>query len=250
VPLIAITATHVSHDADLHPDVVPYTRAVERAGATWTVVPNDPASVEDVLGRVDGLLVTGGVDVDPARYGGRAEHARSEAGQYSAARDAFEIALVRAARERGVPVLGICRGLQVINVAFGGTLIEDVREELGERYTLEHRQTYDSGLDRADYAPGHDVEVEPTSAFARLAGATRFVTNSMHHQAVRVVGDGLRAVGHTHDGVIEALDATFAHPFFYAVQWHPEELAADTVSDRLFGGLVAASARASERVSS
>ncbi len=250
MPLIAITATHVSHDADLHPDVVPYTRAIERAGAAWTVVPNDAASVDTLLGRVDGLLVTGGVDVDPARYGGRAIHARSEAGSYSAARDAFEIALVRAARDRGVPVLGICRGLQVINVAFGGTLIEDVREELGARYTIEHRQTYDSGLDRADYAPGHDVDVDARSAFARLAGTTRFVTNSMHHQAVRRVGDGLRAVGHTPDGVVEVLDATFPHPFFHAVQWHPEELTSDAVSARLFGGLIAASARAAERVSS
>jgi putative glutamine amidotransferase len=248
VPRIAITATHVASDADVHPDVVPYTRAIERAGATWTIAHNDPASIDDLLGRVDGLLVTGGLDVDPARYGGRAEHARKEKRGYSAERDAFEIALARAARDRAVPLLGICRGLQVVNVAFGGTLIEDVREELGDAYVIEHRQTSpESGLDRADYAPGHDVTIAPGSAFARLSGTTRFVTNSMHHQAARAVGEGLIAVGHTSDGVIEILDATFAHPFFFLVQWHPEELVGDSVSDALFGGLAAASALRARR---
>ncbi len=244
MPRIAVTATHVTHDGDVHEDVVPYLRALERAGSAWTVAPNDPASVDALLASVDGVLVTGGVDVDPARYGGRPEHGRSEKGLYSVARDAFEIALVRAARDRGVPLLGICRGLQVVNVAFGGTLVEDVRDELGDRYVLEHRQTYDSGLDRADYAPGHDVDVDPESAFAKLAGTTRFVTNSMHHQSIRVPGEGLRVVGRTSDGVVEIADATFAHPFFFAVQWHPEELTGDPVSARLFDGLTSAAARA------
>jgi putative glutamine amidotransferase len=242
VPRIAISATHVVSDTDVHPDVVPYTKAVERAGAAWTIAPNDPSTIDDLLARVDGLLVTGGLDVDPARYGGRAEHARKEARGYSAARDAFEIALARVARDRGVPLLGICRGLQVANVAFGGTLIEDVREELDDAYVIEHRQTTETGLDRADYAPGHEVAIEPGSAFARLTGVTRCVTNSMHHQAARTAGDGLKVVGRTSDGVIEILDATFAHPFFFLVQWHPEELVGDAVSEALFGGLVRASA--------
>ncbi len=241
MPRIAITATTVTTDSDVHRDVVPYTRAIERAGATWTIAPNDPSSIDALLARVDGLLVTGGLDVDPARYGGRAEHARKEKRGYSAQRDAFEIALALAARDRGVPLLGICRGLQVVNVAFGGTLIEDVREELGAGYTIEHRQTYDSGLDRSDYAPGHEVDVDPGSAFARLTRTTRCLTNSMHHQAARAVGEGLKAVGRTSDGVIEILDATFPHPYFFLVQWHPEELTGDAVSDALFAGLVAAS---------
>jgi gamma-glutamyl-gamma-aminobutyrate hydrolase PuuD len=248
MPRIAITATHVVNDSDIHPDVVPYTKAIERAGATWTIVPNDPSSIDALLASVDGVLVTGGLDVDPARYGGRAEHARKEKRGYSAERDAFEIALARAARDREVPLLGICRGLQVVNVAFGGTLIEDVREELGDAYVIEHRQTYDSGLDRADYAPGHDVAIDPQSAFARLTKTTSCATNSMHHQAARAVGEGLRAVGHTSDGVIEVLDATFAHPFFFLVQWHPEELVGDAVSDRLFGGLVSASSSRSAQL--
>jgi putative glutamine amidotransferase len=241
MPRIAITATHVVSDSDVHPDLVPYTKAIERAGATWTIPHNDASTVDDVLAKVDGVLVTGGIDVDPLRYGGRIEHARKEKRGYSAQRDAFEIALAHAARERGVPLLGICRGLQIVNVAFGGTLIEDMREELGDAYVIEHRQTYETGLDRADYAPGHDVAIAPGSAFARLTGTTRCATNSMHHQAARTAGEGLVAVGHTSDGVIEILDATFAHPFFFLVQWHPEELVGDAVSDALFGGLISAS---------
>ena len=241
MPRIAITATHVAGDSNVHPDVVPYTKAIERAGASWTIAHNDPSSIDALLAGVDGLLVTGGLDVDPVRYGGRPEHARKEARGYSAERDAFEIALAIAARDRGVPLLGICRGLQVVNVAFGGTLIEDVREELGDRYTIEHRQTYETGLDRADYAPRHEVDVSAESAFANLTKSTRFLTNSMHHQAVRAVGEGLTAVGHTSDGIVEILDATFAHPFFFLVQWHPEELTSDAISDALFGGLVSAS---------
>jgi putative glutamine amidotransferase len=241
---IAITATDEfdEHGAP-HPDLGPYKAAVERAGATWTIAPNDPGRIDEILATVDGVLVTGGLDVDPARYGGRPEHARKEKRGYRADRDAFEIALVRETRDRKVPTLAICRGLQIVNVAFGGTLIEDIRDELGEeRYVIEHRQTYETGLDRADYAPGHEVDVEPDSAFARLAGTTRFLTNSMHHQAARAIGDGLRAVGRTSDGIIEILDSTFEHPFFFAVQWHPEELTPDSVSKRLFAGLVAAHA--------
>lgn len=179
------------------------------------------------------------MDVEPARYGGRIDHARSESADYSPARDEFEIALVRATRVRGVPTLCICRGMQIANVAFGGTLVEDLREEMAERYTLEHRQMSADGIERYHYAAAHTVTVSGDSRFARLAGATSFVTNSMHHQAVRAVGDGLVAVGHTSDGVIEIADATFAHPFFFAVQWHPEEFA-DAISHALFGGLVAA----------
>lgn len=225
-----------------------YERAIERAGGTVVFLPNVSADLDTLLATVDGVVVSGGVDVDPARYGGRLEHSHCERDEYSAARDDFEIALVRVTRERGVPTLCICRGMQVANVAFGGTLVEDLRDELGERYTIEHRQVHESGLERYDYAEGHEVRVPATSAFARLAGTTEFLTNSMHHQAVRDVGEGFVAVGHTRDGTIEILDAVFAHPFFFAVQWHPEELA-DPVSAALFGGLVAAAATRSTSTS-
>jgi putative glutamine amidotransferase len=237
---IGITSSFAAVPAsDAHPDLMPYVRAVRRAGGEPVLLPNEPQTAPALLETLAGVVFTGGVDLDPACYGGKVEHARSQAGRYRADRDAFETALVRLTRERGVPTLCICRGLQLANVAFGGTLVEDLREELGPRYTIEHRQTTDAGLDRADYAPDHEVRIAPGSALARLLGGTSFATNSMHHQAVRSLGEGLVAVGHTADGVVEAAEATFPHPFFHAVQWHPEELD-DTISGALFDGLVEA----------
>jgi len=142
-------------------------------------------------------------------------------------RDAFEIALVRATRQRGIPTLCICRGLQIANVAFGGTLIEDIGDELGERAIIDHLHGW------------HEVTVEAGSALAHVAGALTFETNSRHHQAVRKPGVGLTIAARSDDGIIEALDATFAHSFFVAVQWHPEDLDGD-VSRGLFEGLIAA----------
>jgi putative glutamine amidotransferase len=187
--------------------------------------------------------LTGGVDVDPARYGGNPKHSHSQAARYRADRDAFEIALVRGTRELAIPTLCICRGIQIANVAFGGTLIEDVHDELGSRYTINHRQTYENGQDRSDYAPGHEVSLDPGSAFARLTGLQSFPANSMHHQAVRTVAEGFRAVGSTDDGIVEAFETVDEHPFFFAVQWHPEELEPDAVSERLFAGLTGHASR-------
>ncbi len=216
-----------------------YRDAVERTGATVVELVNDATTVDEVLGDVDGLLLTGGVDVDPARYGGNPRHSRSEAGLYQEERDAFEIALVRAAFHRAVPILAICRGMQVANVALGGTLIEDLRDKLGERYTVEHRQVEDLGLSRGDYAPEHDVMVKCGSALARITRRTSFPTNSLHHQALATLGNGLAMVGRTPDGVVEAVEATFEHPFFIGVQWHPEDVLGDAVSEALFRALSA-----------
>ena len=243
---IGITCSDPSDESGgLHPDVAPYVEAVRRAGGEPVVLSN-ASPVEDVLGSIGGVILSGGVDVDPARYGGRAQHARAQTGKYRGDRDTFEFAVVRATRANGIPTLCICRGIQAANVAFGGTLIEDVREEYGERYTIHHRQTYENGLDRADYSPDHEVRIGPSSGFAQLCAATAFATNSMHHQALRDLGEGLVVAGRTSDGVIEAVEATFAHPFFFGVQWHPEELD-DEPSRRLFAGLVRAATAAPSR---
>lgn len=235
MPKIGITSSNGKPGA-------PYLRAIERAGGEAVILPNAAHELEAWLTVIDGVVIAGGVDVDPRRYGGRLEHAGSEASEYSFERDEFEIALVRATRARDIPTLCICRGLQVANVAFGGTLIEDLREELGDRYTIEHRQTDADGVERYHYAEGHTVTVTESSAFARLVGSTSFSTNSMHHQALRTIGEGFVAVGRTSDGIVEVADATFPHPFFYAVQWHPEEFA-DPISTALFDGLVGAASR-------
>ncbi len=224
----------------VHEDVLPYVHAVERAGGVPVLLENDLHAVDELLSTLGGVVFSGGVDVDPARYGGRLDHS-NKAKKYRPERDDFEIALIRATRELAVPTLCVCRGLQVANVAFGGTLIEDVRDELGPRYEIEHRQVHESGLDRSDYAPGHDVAVDPDSALARILGVPALVTNSMHHQALREVAGALRVVARTPDGVVEGVDAMFDHPFFVAVQWHPEELD-DEPSRRLFAALTAAAA--------
>jgi len=240
---IGITSSN-AYDAKGNVDdhVMPYVRAVRHFGGEPVLLANDIANLDELLATLHGILVTGGVDVDPKRYGGRLEHARSEAGKYRADRDAFETALLRETRERRMPTLGICRGLQIANVAFGGTLIEDLREERGDAYTLEHRQVNELGLDRTEHAPHHEVALEPKSKLAALLGAESIPANSMHHQAVRDIASGLTVVGRTPDGVIEAAEATFDHPFFFAVQWHPEELLEDAATAALFGGLVRAAA--------
>jgi putative glutamine amidotransferase len=236
---IGITCSEAAAgDGSLHPDVAPYVAAVVAAGGEPVLLPGG-IDLAARLPEIDGVIFSGGVDVDPERYGGRLEHARSQSDRY---RDDLEIRLARIVRERGIPALAICRGVQVVNVAFGGTLVEDVREEMGAAYRIHHRQTYENGLDRADYAPNHEVLLDPSSRMAQIVGTTTIRTNSMHHQALRDVGDGLAVVGRTSDGVIEALDATFEHPYFVGVQWHPEELA-DEHNRRLFSELVRAAAR-------
>lgn len=221
--------------------MLPYVRAVERSGGRAVLFVNDLGRLEEQVAGVAGIVLSGGTDIAVDCYGGRplpeVQTPRSE-------RDAFEIALVRLSRERAIPALCVCRGLQLANVAFGGTLIEHLPSELGSTYTLHHQQIGEDGRERSELAPGHVVRVEAESALARLLGATSFATNSMHHQAVRRVAPGLRSVARTADGVIEALDAEFAHPFFYAVQWHPEELPGEAVSVRLFEGLAAAARQA------
>jgi putative glutamine amidotransferase len=238
---IGITTSATGPGAIDAANVVPYANAVRFAGAEPLVLPNYPARVDELLESVDGIVLGGGDDLDPARYG---EAALAQTSLVAPERDAFEFALIAQARSRLVPALCICRGLQVANVAFGGTLIQDLPAHFREEYVIHHRQTTEDGMDRTDYGIDHYVMVEPESALARLAGDDEFATNTMHHQAALAIGRGLRAVAWTHDGVIEGLDAEFEHPFFYCVQWHPEELMDDPVSQNLFRGLVAAASLA------
>jgi putative glutamine amidotransferase len=242
VVVIGITSS-IPNDAD--PDsfeaLQPYLQALRSAGAQPLALRNDFGRVEEYLAQVDGLLFSGGADVDAALYGGRGERV----GKTNPARDAFEVQLIREARSRAVPTLCVCRGLQLANVAFGGTLIEDLEAEFGdEQYLIKHRQTKDNGQERTEYGIDHEVHIEPSSALARLLGTTQLPTNSLHHQAVRTPAPDLRPVAWTDEGVVEALDAAFEHPFFYCVQWHPEELVpGDGPARTLFESLVAASAR-------
>lgn len=190
-----------------------YPAAVQRAGALALVLPPDDAAVEApdrLLDRVDGLLLAGGADVDPASYGAMPH---SETGLTWPGRDRFEIAMARRAIEREIPVLGVCRGMQILNVTLGGTLRQHLPEVIG---TDEHCHT-----------PGlfgdHEVLLEPGSLAARTVGEERSVVKSHHHQGIAELGDGLVSTGWSPDDqLIEAIELP-GEPYVLGVLWHPEE---------------------------
>ncbi len=183
-------------------------------------------------GDYDGILFTGGEDVDPSFYG---EKKRYESVYDSHARDEFEFALLEGAMAKRAPILGICRGVQMINVNFGGTLYQDMKEDAEPQ--AEHRQT-DVGKTRQE--PSHSVVV--TDADSDLGnivhGACR--VNSLHHQAVKRLGRGLKVTAHSEDGFVEAVESADEYPFLMAVQWHPEEMVANSPEQReIFARFVA-----------
>ena len=218
-----------------------YCDALREAGAEPVlIVPGDAPS----LVGVDALVVTGGGDVDPALYGGPPDFAEG----VDRSRDDLEVALLWEAREHRLPTLCICRGLQVANVAFGGTLIGDI-PTLGTSATvLRHEFGDANGVSYRGVIAEHVVRVEPGSLLARTVRALNLPTGSRHHQAADRCADDLKPVGRTDDGIVEALEATFDSPFWLAVQWHPESTRDedDGASRRLFSGFVnaARSARA------
>jgi len=191
-----------------------YITAVQRVGALALMIPPDEVlerEPDEVLDLIDGLILAGGADIDPSAYGAE-RHPKT--GTTEPERDRTEIALTRRAVQRGMPVLGICRGMQLINVAFGGTLRQHLPDELGHE---EHRRVPGS-FDGAD----HDVRLRPGSFAALAAGEQVHGTKSHHHQGVDVIGDGLEVTGiSTLDELPEAIEAP-GHGFVLGVQWHPE----------------------------
>ncbi|HET7452724.1 MAG TPA: gamma-glutamyl-gamma-aminobutyrate hydrolase family protein [Thermoanaerobaculia bacterium] len=177
----------------------------------------------------DGLLLGGGEDVDPALYG---EARRPELGRVNRRRDDQELGLIAAARRRGAPIFAICRGIQVVNVACGGTLLQDIPAEAPS--AVDHR------VREPKTAMAH--EVSASGAAALPDGSFR--VNSRHHQAIARLGSGLRAVAHAPDGLVEAVEGEG----IVAVQWHPENLAGDAVADRLFRAFREAVVRRARRV--
>jgi putative glutamine amidotransferase len=189
-----------------------YVRSVEQASAVPVVLPPvSPGAVAALLERLDGVLLTGGVDVDPAHYG---QEPHPKLGRVNRRRDDFELALVREALRRDLPVLAICRGQQVLNVASGGTLIQDIPSLV------------EGGVDHDGRGPrhrrAHRVEVTASSRLRAILGQDAIDVNSIHHQAVGRVGDGLVVSARCpEDGVVEGLERP-ASRFVVAVQWHPE----------------------------
>lgn len=196
----------------------PYFRALVAAGAEagelQLLTANDQNRVDS--STLDGVLFAGGEDVDPAFYG---EQKKYESVQMNRARDEFELSLLKRALDRRLPILGICRGAQLINVDFGGTLYQDLDEDAAPGF--DHRQT-NSGMARNEFS--HTVTVtEPESLLAgAVPGSCR--VNSIHHQAIRQLGRGLKVSAHSEDGLVEAIESADDYPFLLAVQWHPEEI--------------------------
>lgn len=190
-----------------------YTDALTRAGLIPLIVPPLAASAAStVLDGVAGLVVTGGEDVAPSRYY-EAPHPSVEAHE---GRDESEIALILEARRRRLPTLAICRGIQLANVALGGSLVQDIPSQCPS--ALNH----DPGGNRD--ARVHEVSVDPNSRLARSLGAVCLTTNSFHHQAVARISNDLRVTARASDGIIEGAESVDAEWWMVAVQWHPEEL--------------------------
>jgi len=201
-----------------------YVQALAAAGLVPAIVPPQlaPAAAGLLLDAAAGLVLTGGEDVDPACYGA-VPHPRL--GETDPGRDAMELALIAGARQRGLPILAICRGIQILNVALGGTLYQDLPSERP------------GPIDHANEASCHGVDVAPDSRLFRTIGIRRGSVNSRHHQAVRDLAPGLVATAWADDGVIEAAEpAAQREPWMLAVQWHPE----DEVEGALFRGFAEA----------
>jgi putative glutamine amidotransferase len=216
-PVVAVSATSdmlpgFSHRVRLNSA---YVNALENAGLIPLIVP-PLASVDaarDILSRVDGLVITGGEDVDPSRYG----QPRSPlSGEANAARDETEIALIREARESRKPLLAICRGPQVVNVALGGTLIQDIPSEVPGAVG------HNAGEERSTRI--HDVTIDEGSRIARAIGDTVIRVNSFHHQAVKDTAPGLIVTARAPDGIIECIEPESDDWWMMGVQWHPEEM--------------------------
>lgn len=214
-----------------------YVRKLSRLGAVPLVIPPDPSlDVGEVLERVDAVLLSGGGDVDPRFYG---EEPRRGMGRVEPGRDELEIRLVREAFSRGKPLLAICRGIQVVNVALGGTLYQDIELEVPN--AIKHRWIRGSEFEVPMWYPVHWVEIDTGSRLFRILGTRRLLVNSFHHQAVKRVAPVLRPVAWAPDGVVEAVEAPH-HPFFIGVQWHPEAMD-DEYSWKLFQAFVDAARR-------
>lgn len=204
----------------------------------WLIplLPEDLDTLREIYDRLDGLFLTGGVDVDPSKYG---EPKESFCGRTDPARDDVEIQLIRWALEDKKPILAVCRGIQVVNVALGGSLYQDVKSQIPAAAKHDYFPTKENPA--RDYL-AHPINVERNTRLAELLGGQSVPVNSMHHQAIKKLADGLTPTAFSPDGLIEAAEGAPGQ-YLTAVQWHPEELAGrDPGMKRLFTSFVEAAA--------
>lgn len=243
-PLIGLTTSElrrperVKHLAQSEPAEVElalnltYPAAIERAGGVPVIVPPlQPGAIRSLLSGLDGLVLTGGPDLHPSVYGAEPHE---KLGPTEQEIDVFELALIAAAQHEGLPVLCICRGMQALNVARGGTLVQDLPTDRPS--DIEHRQTVPGRV------PTHHVSLRRDSAVAELLGRDELEVNSFHHQALATLGRDLRVVGEAPDGVIEAVEATDGQ-FIVGVQWHAESLVDSAEQCTLISAFIDAAAQ-------
>ena len=216
-PRIGITSWHHRDDEELWEAVLDaYTRAVLEAGGLPLIMPiplAEPALVEEYLQKIDGLIMTGGADIHPSFYG---QTVLERCGEIDEERDRFEVELVHTARGRDLPFLGICRGLQILNVALGGSLYQDLSYRQGTD------PAHDSPRERRG-EPAHPVAIAASTRLAEIIGAREVPVTSTHHQIIRDLAPDLTISAIAPDGVIEGIEGPGR--FLLAVQWHPERMA-------------------------
>jgi putative glutamine amidotransferase len=244
-PIIGIP-TQTLHAMDGIPEGLPeswvmnqrYSRVVAAAGGLPVMIPllEDEDTLHALYDRMDGVLIPGGVDMDPSNYG---EAPLPSCGRIDPARDRVELQFARWAIAEGKPLFGLCRGLQIVNVALGGTLYQDIAAQRSD--AIKHDYFPTAGYSRDHLA--HSVTVASGSRLDALVGTAPLRVNSMHHQAVKDLAPGLAPTAVAPDGLIEALEST-DHQFVLGVQWHPESLTErDPRMQRLVAGFVEAASR-------
>lgn len=204
-----------------------YIESLKRAGAVPVLIPPQPENAADLVETLDGILLAGGDDCDPAEYG-EEKHPTCET--MDPRRQKNDLGLAKLARERRIPTLGICLGVQVMNVAAGGTLIQDIGSAV------------DTDIDHASEPSDrhrHDVHIDSSTTLGRILGDQELNVNSSHHQAIGRVADGLRVTAKAPDGIVEGLEDP-SHPFYVGVQWHPEDMPGESSASAIFGAFVEA----------
>lgn len=243
-PLIAVTTSEIREHRSVKPAResdppreemalgLTYLRAIEVAGGIPVVAPPlAPDALDPLLGQIAGVCLSGGPDLDPVAYGAF-RHERI--GPTWQELDRFELQLARAADARGVPILAICRGMQVLNVSRGGTLHQHLPDVVGNR--IQHRQP------EASEQPTHCVTIDPSSRLHSILGAQQTMVNSLHHQAVAELGGGLRVAARASDGTVEAIEA-IDRDFTLGVQWHAEWLIDQREHGAVFDAFIDAARR-------
>lgn len=233
--VIGITSSQ-SHDRPNKVLLLPklYAQAVENAGGIPLLLPiidRDKELMAEMLDRIDGLMLSGGVDVDPLLFG---EEPHDKMGRIDPERDFFDLELAKMALDKDIPVLGICRGCQVLNIAAGGSIIQDIPSHYGQEKVHKHSQ------EAPRWYPTHSIKIMKETILEDIFGTNDLKINSFHHQSVKEAGPDFIISGRAKDGVVEAIEST-RHKYAVGVQWHPELMwKKNPIFTKLFESLIKA----------